>query len=126
MTAKKKAEHKPEAVKAAEIQTQIDIEAAVAAANEDAAESTIDPEEVTGAEAQASGIVTKDKTPAGHTLFVGANKEVAISILANGVSHTPHFREGLPIWTIPNRDVEAFSAHVFVRHGKINKALGTK
>ena len=71
----------------------------------------------------AANLESRDKT-AGKTLFVTKSKDQAIAILVNGKSYPAIGREGVFVWEVDNEDVEMFSAHSHVQHGRIVQSAG--
>ncbi len=70
----------------------------------------------------ASSLETK--ATKGKTLFVTKSKDQAVEILANGSAYAPISREGVYVWAVAEADVEMFSKHVHVQHGRIVQAVG--
>lgn len=64
------------------------------------------------------------KQTAGKVVFVTKSKDQAIEILANGNSYKPYPKDGVFVWEVPEADVEMFSKHSHVMHGKIVQAVG--
>lgn len=72
----------------------------------------------------ASNLESRLEKPEGKTLFVTKSKDQAIEILANGKRYPAIGREGVFVWEVANEDVEMFSAHSHVQHGRIVQSTG--
>jgi len=66
----------------------------------------------------------ESKATKGKTLFVTKSKDQAVEIRANGNAYSPIMREGVYVWAVAEDDVEMFSNHVHVQHGRIVQAVG--
>ena len=72
----------------------------------------------------AANLASKLDDNGGKTVFATKSKDQAIEILANGKSYKPYGKEGVFIWEVTEEDVDMFSMHSHVQHGKIVKAAG--
>jgi hypothetical protein len=70
--------------------------------------------------------VSKDFGDKTKVLFVSADKDCNVSILAGGISYTPIFdsTKTLLVWQVDKANVENFEKHSLVRFNKIKRALG--
>lgn len=70
--------------------------------------------------------VSKDFGDKTKVLFVSADKDCNISILAGGISYTPVFdsTKTLLVWQVDKDNVANFEKHALVRFNKIKRALG--
>lgn len=70
--------------------------------------------------------VSKDFGDKTKVLFVSADKDCNVSILAGGISYTPVFdsTKTLLVWQVDKDNVANFEKHAFVRFNKIKRALG--
>jgi len=56
--------------------------------------------------------------------YANANANVGANADANGNAYAPISREGVYVWAVAEADVEMFSNHVHVQHGRIVQAVG--